>query len=332
MLSICVPLKNRSRVMADGHELRLFPNCVRSIATSLDETISAELVVADWNSDDWPLDEWLQREAGELPVRVIPMEGDFSRGRGRNAAAAAAQGDILLFLDADCLLCAAVVRLGINHLRQDKAFFPVVYCFDGPDHRSGWWEHFGFGNCMVTREIYRKAGGWPIYQIWGLEDDHFFDRVRAVADVVREAAPGFYHQWHPTDILWKDRYADRDPAAIEEIKQSRVAMGELAAVVPVGCTIVLVDEARFGIEEITGRPVRPFLEVNGDYAGPPPDDATAIRELERLRTEGASFLVFAWMAYWWLEHYAGFGRYLDATFRRVLQNDRIIVFDLRRSQ
>src|SRR6185295_1926248 len=58
MLSICVALKNRSRVVSQGRELRLFPNCVQSITRSLNDTIPAELVVADWDSDDWPLADW----------------------------------------------------------------------------------------------------------------------------------------------------------------------------------------------------------------------------------------------------------------------------------
>ncbi len=34
-LSICVTVKNRSRVMVDGRELKLFPNCVESIVSSV---------------------------------------------------------------------------------------------------------------------------------------------------------------------------------------------------------------------------------------------------------------------------------------------------------
>ena len=79
MLSICVALKNRSLVMADGRELRLFPNCVRSIVQSLDGTLPTELVVADWDSDDWPLDEWLPEAAAGIPLRVAQIEG-ASRG------------------------------------------------------------------------------------------------------------------------------------------------------------------------------------------------------------------------------------------------------------
>src|SRR6059036_1810558 len=63
--------------------------------------------------------------------------------------------------------------------------------------------------------------------------------------------------------------------------------------------------------------------------GKPPDDATAIRELERLRKAGASFIVFIWSTFWWLEYYAGLHRYLRAQFPCIQQDERIVVFDLR---
>jgi hypothetical protein len=72
----------------------------------------------------------------------------------------------------------------------------------------------------------------------------------------------------------------------------------------------------------------PFIERDGQYFGPPPDDDTASSELERMRRGGASFIVFAWTAFWWLNHYARFAAHLRGTYRRVLESDRLIVFDL----
>ncbi len=59
MLSFCVTVKNRSRVDVDGRRLELFPACVASIVAACVDRVDAELVVADWRSDDWPLAEWL---------------------------------------------------------------------------------------------------------------------------------------------------------------------------------------------------------------------------------------------------------------------------------
>ena len=109
----------------------------------------------------------------------------------------------------------------------------------------------------------------------------------------------------------------------------RLAAQEIRALVPREETLILVDEDRWGDEAITGRHIIPFLEQAGQYWGPPPNDDTAIGEFERLRKSGASFIVFAWPAFWWLDYYSGLRQHLLSQFRRVLENERLVVFDLR---
>ena len=71
------------------------------------------------------------------------------------------------------------------------------------------------------------------------------------------------------------------------------------------------------------------LERNGVYWGPPSDDATAIRELDRLRQNGAQFIVFAWTAFWYLNYYAGLRAHLRSNYRCLIENDHIVCFDLK---
>jgi hypothetical protein len=89
------------------------------------------------------------------------------------------------------------------------------------------------------------------------------------------------------------------------------------------------DSAWEGEAAIAGRCSVPFLERDGQYWGRPPDDDTAIRELERLRQSGSSFLVFGPPAMWWLDYYERFRRYLYATFSCVVTSESLVVFDLR---
>jgi SAM-dependent methyltransferase len=103
----------------------------------------------------------------------------------------------------------------------------------------------------------------------------------------------------------------------------------IAAFIPLGAVFIMVDEGKFGGGIAAGRHVIPFLERDGQYWGPPPDDATAISELERLRHTGASFIAFGWPALWWLDSYTGFRDHLSSNFTRVLANDHLVVFDLR---
>ncbi len=108
-----------------------------------------------------------------------------------------------------------------------------------------------------------------------------------------------------------------------------LAREDIATVIPPGQPFILVDDGVFGDEIAAGRRATPFLERDGRYWGRPPDGATAVHEVERARQSGQSFMVFTWPAFWWLDAYPRLQRYLVAGFRCVLQNDRVVVFDLR---
>jgi len=112
--------------------------------------------------------------------------------------------------------------------------------------------------------------------------------------------------------------------------EGRQAMArDIEAVIPPEDSFILVDDDYWRTDEVfAGRRRIPFLERDGQYWGPPDDDATAIHELERLRRAGANFIVFAEPAFWWLEYYSGLQRYLRSTFRCLLENDGIAIFAL----
>jgi hypothetical protein len=40
-------------------------------------------------------------------------------------------------------------------------------------------------------------------------------------------------------------------------------------------------------------------------------------------------MVFAWPAFWWLDVYQKFHHYLRSNFAPLLENERLVVFDLR---
>jgi hypothetical protein len=63
--------------------------------------------------------------------------------------------------------------------------------------------------------------------------------------------------------------------------------------------------------------------------GVPADDENAHRELERMRSEGAAFIIFAQPCFWMLDYYARFAAYLRQNFHCVLENRRLLAFDLR---
>lgn len=116
---------------------------------------------------------------------------------------------------------------------------------------------------------------------------------------------------------------------VDAMQRLTETLQDIAHHIPLTDPWILVDEDQLRAVISAGRPVWPFVEHEGAYWGPPLDDATAIRECERLRTAGARFLVFAWPAFWWHDYYAAFQGHLRAHYPCVLHNDRLIIFDLR---
>ena len=111
--------------------------------------------------------------------------------------------------------------------------------------------------------------------------------------------------------------------------QINLSKHEIAKILQPGDSFILVDQGTFTNEMSAGGRAIPFLEREGQYWGPPPDDATAIQELERLRRAGAAYIVFAWPAFWWLDYYNGFNQYLRSNFCCIMDNKRLVAFDLR---
>jgi hypothetical protein len=143
---------------------------------------------------------------------------------------------------------------------------------------------------------------------------------RSTGEIVRELQAGLDEgRAELAAAMVELAYAERLQRAIEEITE----------LVPRGQSVILVDDGQWGPDVIPDRRVSPFLERDGHYWGRPADDTTAIQELERLRRTAPGFMVFGWPAFWWLEHYAGLHRYLRSEFACVLDNDRVIAFDLR---
>lgn len=108
------------------------------------------------------------------------------------------------------------------------------------------------------------------------------------------------------------------------------AARDLSHCIPAGESLILVDDMQWGNEGITsGFKSLPFLEKDGEYWGNPENDETAIRELQRMRTAGEKYIVFGKPAFWWLDYYHEFSSYLRSNFKTLLDNDRVVVFDLR---
>jgi glycosyltransferase involved in cell wall biosynthesis len=80
---------------------------------------------------------------------------------------------------------------------------------------------------------------------------------------------------------------------------------------------------------LSGRAGRQFPDRAQLPHGYPPDSATAVAHLERLRTEGLSHLVFPAASLWWLDHYQGLAQRLREPGPPLHADDDCVIFDLR---
>jgi hypothetical protein len=228
--------------------------------------------------------------------------------------------------------CAATFVESLTRLGPAVLFSAAIPGQGGVNHINEQWQDYWAG-------LFRNAGYEPIdwlrKRIWRNERIEWYYAQNILTYARPEyiaSRPALQREWkqtaseqlsivHPAQYLETMAWADRVCQSITE----------LAAVIPATEKFILVDEAQLEGTLTAGRSYTPFPEVDGDYDGPPDDDDAAIAELTRLRATGASFIVFAWPAFWWLDHYEGMNRLLRAEHRCVLENDRLVIFDLRAS-
>ena len=111
----------------------------------------------------------------------------------------------------------------------------------------------------------------------------------------------------------------------------RTTAKEICELVAPGESFILADADELGCPRDTaGRTMIPFIEQEGEYWGAPDDDAHALSELQRHETHGVKFMVLAWPAFSWLEEYAGFASHLRANYPCVVNNDRLVAFQIGR--
>lgn len=212
-ISFVIPLKNRTCFTVKYREkdvvLRLFENNMRQLASLFDPASDTwEVVVVDYCSTD--VADLRGLLASILPEQVVITfisVGDplFNRGRARNLGWRAARHDIIFFLDADMEIRTRKLLDDVQEhvVRNDAALFPICYSYENPQHTTGYMRSSGAGNVIISKARIPREG-FSEYSSWGEEDGHFY---KSVAKKMRTYyGSGFVHQWHPNDIVFKDRY------------------------------------------------------------------------------------------------------------------------------
>lgn len=123
------PTKPRYTVVIPAYnEAQWLPECLAAVHEAMDAVdVDGEVVVVDNNSTDETADIARQRGA-----RVV-FESVNQISRSRNTGARAAQGDFLIFLDADTLLSADILTEVLDNLQSgDCCGGGVMVSFDRP--------------------------------------------------------------------------------------------------------------------------------------------------------------------------------------------------------
>ena len=71
-----------------------------------------------------------------------------------------------------------------------------------------------------------------------------------------------------------------------------------------------------------------FMEKDGWCSGTPSNSREAVDNLEKLRRQGGTHLVFDKYTMWWLDEYKELGKHIESNYQRLRQTDQYIIFDL----
>ena len=106
--------------------------------------------------------------------------------------------------------------------------------------------------------------------------------------------------------------------------------GAASIALPAGGVVAVVSKGDASLLQLDGHEVWHFPRAeDGAYAGHyPADSAEAIDHLEALRRLGVRFILFPCTAFWWLDHYLPFHRYLDNRYERIWADETCVIYRL----
>ncbi|XP_070696777.1 chondroitin sulfate N-acetylgalactosaminyltransferase 2 [Pempheris klunzingeri] len=177
--------------------------------------------------------EKMSREESFSNYTLIPVDEEFSRGRGLDIGAHAwKNGDVLMFFcDVDIHFTLEFLNTCRLHTAPNKkVFYPVVFSLYNPAivygnlelappielqliHKkdAGFWRDFGFGMTCQYRSDFLNIGGFDLeVKGWGVEDVHLYRKyLRSDVIVTRTPVSSLFHLWHEkqcADELTPEQY------------------------------------------------------------------------------------------------------------------------------
>ena len=219
ILSICITVKDRSRVTWEGLDetLTLLPNSIQSIGQHFSMGDKVEIIITDWASTDWPLEEWMPKIC-KNPYKIINIDKEgFSKGYGVNEAVKHAKGDTLFLMDADMIITSRkLVATGMKVVNHGGVFFPIPKYIVNKNDEFRY--TCGVGNCFIDKEMFTDIGGIPEYWRYGFEDSDFYKLIEQKGiKIATGPTTNLIHPYHPQSLAFKERFIDDDPEHTKQI-------------------------------------------------------------------------------------------------------------------
>ena len=231
---------------------------------------------------------------------------------------------------------------------------PAYFCgtlYGSPTSGNAWSRRF-LEQVFPLPEAHFKTGGGdfymfviaPVYgQVRRLTEPQGYYRVHGNNDTLKslEAYMQLFFGWFDQASIALRHHLSVTGIEVDVTTWKRdswyhkiyTSLQEIDAIVPPKASFMLADDNNWGAgNQIAGRHRVQLMEQNGQYWGPPVDDAMAISEIENQSKSGVKFFFLTWPTFWWIDHYAKLFRYLTLNYKCVITNERLIGFDLRQKQ
>ena len=196
-------------------------------------------------------------------------------------------------------------------LRIDADWYASVRCC-----LENLYDQVSPGGLVIIDDYFMEGCALAVHEFLGAR------RVRFRLETTSDAQPHRLAMLRKSNETWQQTWA-----MLEDRRAREEAAARIQSIVREGDVFILVDDDHWDRQLLApNRTALPFLERGGQYWGPPPDDASAIAELERMRRAGARYIFFAPPALWWLDHYTEFRRHLESTAARVTEGPSLTGF------
>lgn len=215
-ISFCITIKNRAIIEYKNKDnkiikLMLLKKNLEQLLFIKKDIDNFELCIVDYNSTDVDnLKQYIINIIGtSIPLKFIILNKYFSRGEGLNYAFTLSTGkpsDIVFFLDTDMVVGRQIIDNIYKYcFKYNYVYFPICGKFIDYTHKQYKPAIYAYGNVAMKKKIFlQKKGGWMHNRKWGKEDEDMYFYYRKIA--IRDYTHAFFHQWHPEDIKFKNKY------------------------------------------------------------------------------------------------------------------------------